>query len=151
MKRTTSLPFLAFILLLLSASVAFSEVPIRVRIIQASSVRPGADPAFVDRPLKDIYRELGTLFNFNSYRLLQDVNLNLTGNRSVDIIVHPGRSMEITLVGEYRNLVELRIRVKREGSSILVTHVRLSSGRTILIGGPRHGEGTIIFAISGRF
>jgi hypothetical protein len=151
LKRTTSLPFLVFILLLLSASVAFSEVPIRVRIIQASSVRPGADPAFVDRPLKDIYRELGTLFNFNSYRLLQDVNLNLTGNRSVDIIVHPGRSMEITLVGEYRNLVELRIRVKREGSSILVTHVRLSSGRTILIGGPRHGEGTIIFAISGRF
>ena len=59
--------------------------------------------------------------------------------------------MEITLVGEYRNLVELRIRVKREGSSILITHVRLASGRTILIGGPRHGEGTIIFAISGRF
>ena len=151
MKRTTSFPFVALILLLLSASAAFSEVPIRVRIIQASNVRSDLEPSFVDRSLKDIYRELGTLFSFSSYRLLQDINLNLTGNRSVDVIVHPGRSMEITLVGEYRNLVELRIRVKREGSSILITHVRLASGRTILIGGPRHGEDTIIFAISGRY
>jgi hypothetical protein len=151
LKRTTSLLSVALILFLLSASAAFSEAPIRVRIIQASSVRSGDDPLFVDRALRDIYRELGTLFSFNSYRLLQDINLNLTGNRSVDVIVHPGRSMEITLVGEFRNLVELRIRVKREGSSILITHVRLASGRTILIGGPRHGEGTIIFAVSGRF
>jgi hypothetical protein len=151
LKRTASLPFFALILFLLSASVAFSEVPIRVRAIQASNVRSAPDPLLVDRALKDIYRELGTLFSFNSYRLLQEINLNLTGNRSVEVIVHPGRSMEITLVGEYRNLVELRIKVKREGSSILITHVRLASGRTILIGGPRHGEGVIIFAISGRF
>ena len=151
MKRTASLPFFALILFLLSASVAFSEVPIRVRAIQASNVRSDLEPSIVDRSLKDIYRELGTLFSFSTYRLLQDINLNLTGNRSVDVIVHPGRSLEITLVGEYRNLVELRIRVKREGSSILITHVRLASGRTILIGGPRHGEDTIIFAISGRY
>jgi ABC-type phosphate/phosphonate transport system permease subunit len=61
LKKTTSLPFVALILFLLSASVAFSEVPIRIRIIQASNVRSGADPSFVDRALKDIYRELGTL------------------------------------------------------------------------------------------
>ena len=79
------------------------------------------------------------------------MNLRLAGNRPVDVIVHPGRSLEITLIGEHRNLIELRIRVKREGSSILITHVRLGSGRTILIGGPRHGEATLIFAISGRF
>ena len=131
--------------------MAFSEVQIRVRIIEASNVRSGVDPSFVDPALTDVYRELGSLFSFTSYRLLKDINLNLAGNRSVDVIVHPGRSVEITLVGEYKNLVELRIRVKREGSSILITHVRLASGRTILIGGPRHGEGTIIFAISARF
>jgi hypothetical protein len=79
------------------------------------------------------------------------MNLHLIDKQPVDIVVHPGRSFEVTLVNQYRNLVELRIRVKREGASILVTHVRLASGRTILIGGPRHGEGTLIFAISGRF
>lgn len=126
--------------------MAFAQVETRVRIVEASNVGILVDPA-----LTDVHSQLGSLFNFTSYRLLKDIHLSLVGNRPVDIFVHPGRSMEITLVGEYRNLVELRIRVKRDGLPILNTHVRLSRGRTILIGGPRHGEGTIIFAVSARF
>lgn len=101
--------------------------------------------------LRDVHGQLGSLFSFTSYRLLRDINLGLVGNRPVEVPVHPGRSIEVTLIGEYKNLVELRIRIKREGVSVLNTHVRLTSGRTILIGGPRHGEGTMIFAISARF
>ena len=126
--------------------MAFAQVQTRVRIIEASNVGILVDPA-----LTDVHSQLGSLFNFTSYRLLKDVQLSLVGSRPVDIFVHPGRSVEITLVGEYKNLVELRIKVKRDGVPILNTHVRLSLGRTILIGGPKHGEGTIIFAISARF
>ena len=131
--------------------MAFSEVQTRVRVIGAANVSNVRFRSPVDPSLLDIYGELRALFSFNSYRVLQDMNLHLIDKQPVDIIVHPGRSFEVTLVGEYKNLVELRIRVKKEGASILVTHVRLASGRTILIGGPRHGEGTLIFAISGRF
>ena len=123
----------------------------RVRVIGAANVANVRFRSPVDPSLLDIYGDLRSLFNFNSYRVLQDMNLHLIDKQPVDIVVHPGRSFEVTLVNQYRNLVELRIRVKREGASILVTHVRLASGRTILIGGPRHGEGTLIFAISGRF
>ena len=126
--------------------MAFAQVQTRVRIIEASNVGILVDPA-----LTDVHSQLGSLFNFTSYRLLKDIQLSLVGSRPVDIFVHPGRSVEITLVGEYKNLVELRIRVKRDGVPILNTHVRLSLGRTILIGGPKHGGGTIIFAISARF
>ncbi len=151
MRRKISLPVILLIFFLLPASVAFSEVQTRVRVIGASNVGTVGLRSPVDPSLFDVYRELKTLFSFNSYRLLQDINLNLSGNQPVEIIVHPGRSFEVTLIGEYRHLIELRIRVIREGSSILMTHVRLASGRTILIGGPRHGESTLIFAVSSRF
>ena len=150
LNRTSSFLIVTLIFSLFSASVALSEVQTRIRVIGASNTNIPV-PTPIDPYLRDIYRDLGALFSFNSYRLLQDMNLRLAGNRPVDVIVHPGRSLEITLIGEHRNLIELRIRVKREGSSILITHVRLGSGRTILIGGPRHGEATLIFAISGRF
>ena len=146
MKRIMTVLFLGLILSLLFASIAASQVQTRIRLIEASNVG-----LFVDPSLRDVHNELGSLFNFTSYRLLRDLNLSLSGNRPVELPVHRGRSMEVTLVGEYKNTVELRLKIKREGTPILNTQVRLSSGRTIIIGGPRHGEGVIIFAISARF
>jgi hypothetical protein len=46
---------------------------------------------------------------------------------------------------------EYQIRILRQGSEILNTKVRLSPGRTVLIGGPKHGQGSIILAVSARF
>lgn len=146
MRRISCLSVLVAVLVLWGALTASAEVQTRVRIIEASN-----QGALIDPVLVDVHGQLGSLFNFTSYRLLKEVNLSLAGTRPVDIPVHPGRSVEVTLVGEYKNLIELRIRVKRDGAPILNTHVRLSPQRTILIGGPRHGEGTIIFAISSRF
>ena len=147
MKRISALAILPLVLILFYASGASAGAQVRIRVIEASNIGSGVDPN-----LTGIHNQLGSLFNFNSYRLLRDVNLSLTGNRPVDLAAHPGRSLEVTLVGEYKNLIELRIRVKREGASILDTSVRLSSRRRVIfIGGPRHGEGALIFAISALF
>jgi hypothetical protein len=101
--------------------------------------------------LRDVYRELGSLFSFTSYRLLRDETLDLILNQPVTISAHPGRSMEVSLIGLRRDIAKLRIRVVREERDILNTEVRLLPGRTVLIGGPRHGEGVIIYAVSAHF
>ncbi len=146
MRRLSLFFISAVVLFLFSNSTALAQAQVRVRIIEASNAGAG-----VDSVLGDVHEELGSLFNFNSYRLLKEISLDLVGNRPIDVPVHPGRSVEVTLVGEYKRLIELRIKVKREGAAILNTNVRLAPGRTILIGGPRHGERTIIFAVSARF
>lgn len=146
MKRITCFSLLLSFLLVFEATMALAQVQTRVRIIQASNVGSSVDPS-----LRDVHNQLGSLFSFTSYRLLKDLNLSLIGNRPVEIPVHRERFVEITLVGEYRNTVELNIKIKREGATILNTQVRLSSGRIVLIGGPKHGEGVVIFALSARF
>ena len=148
MKRLFPFFISPIALCLFLSSTAFAEVQVRVRIIEASHAGTGVDPV-----LEDVHGELGSLFNFNSYRLLKEVRVNLVGNRTVDVTLHPGRSMEVTLVGEYKRLIELRIKMIREGATVLNTNVRLAPGRTILIGGPRKGRtpGTLIFAVSARF
>ncbi len=136
----------AFILFsFLSISAALAQVPVRLRVIQASNVGQNIDPS-----LNDVHKELGSLFSFTSYRLLREENLRLPPNQPVTITAHPGRFMEVTLVGLKRNAAKLRIRVIREGKDILDTQVRLSPGRTVLVGGPRHGEGVVIYAVSAR-
>ena len=140
-------PFGLWVLLLfLSAPLASADALARLRVIGASNAGSSIDPS-----LRDVHDQLGTLFSFTSYRLLRDQLLDLSLNRPVDIPVHPGRSIEVTLLGERRGVAEFRVRIKREGTDILNTQVRLSPGRTVLIGGPRHGEGVIILALSARF
>jgi len=147
MRRIAFLPVLFFILVLFSAGTVFGQVQTRIRAIEASNVGFGIDPS-----LRDVHRELGSLFSFTSYRLLRDETLNLLPNQTVLIQGHhPGRFMEVTLLGLRRNVATLRIRVIREGMVILNTEIRLFPGRTVLIGGPRRGEAVVIFAVSARF
>lgn len=147
MRRTATLTIFFSILFLFLASVAFSQVQTRFRVIRASNVGTGVDPS-----LKDVYEQLGSLFNFTSYRLLTDETLNLSPDRSASISAREGQIIiETTLAGMHRGVAELRIRVGREGRDILNTQVRLSPGRTVVIGGPKLREGVIIYAISANF
>jgi hypothetical protein len=147
MKRVVPLIIFSSILFLLFTSVALGQVQTRLRVIRASNV--GSN---VDASLRDVHKDLGSLFSFTSYRLLRDENLNLSPNQPVSISAREGRIIiEITLVGLHRSVSELKIRVTREGKDTLNTQIRLSPGRTVLIGGPKVRDGVIIYALSANF
>ncbi len=138
---------LVLILFSLLPSLTLAQVQTRARVILASNVGKAIDPS-----LRDLHDQLGSLFNFTSYRLLRDESLSLSLNQPVSISAREGRiTIEINLVRLQKGFSELRIRVVREEKEILNTQVRLSPGRTVLIGGPKLREGVIIYAISARF
>jgi hypothetical protein len=147
MKRVVAFVTFFSILFFFLTSVASGQVHTRLRVIRASNVGSDVDPS-----LRDVHRELGSLFSFTSYRLLRDQPLNLSLNQPVSISAREGKIIiETTLVGLNRGVAELRIRVIREGKEILNTQVRLSPGRTVLIGGPRVRDGVIIYALHANF
>ena len=147
MKRVAPLIIFFSILFLFFTSVALGQVQTRLRVIRASNVGSSVDPS-----LRDVHEELGSLFSFTSYRLLKDEPLSLSPNRPVSISAREGRIIiQITLVGLHGSVAELKIRVAREGKDILNTQIRLSPGRTVLIGGPKVRDGVIIYALSANF
>ncbi len=146
-KRTVLLLTVFFVISFFPLPTAFAQVQVRMRVILASNAGQEIDPA-----LRDVHKELGSLFSFTSYRLVRDENLNLSLNQPAKIIGRTGKAfLEATLVGLRRNMAELKLRVVREGTEILNTQIRLFSGRTVLVGGPRYGEGVVIYAIYGNF
>jgi hypothetical protein len=148
MKRS----FFPLILIVLFLSLFFSsadaQVQVRLRAIHASNSGSSVDPS-----LRDLHKELGSLFSFTSYRLMKDETLNLSLNQPVSISAREGRIvLEATLVGLHKNMPEIKLKVMREGTEILNTQVRLLPGRTILVGGPRHLRGgVVIYALHARF
>ncbi len=148
MKRPSCLLILIALFFSLFLSSAYAQVQVRLRAIHASN-----DGSSVDPSLRDLHKELGSLFSFTSYRLMKEETLNLSLNQPVSILAREGRIiLEATLVGMHKNMAEIRLRVVRDGAEILNTQVRLSPGRTILVGGPRHLRGgVVIYALHARF
>lgn len=140
--------FLLFLTLLFFAipTSTSAQIQTRLRVIEASNIGSSIDPS-----LKDLHDQLGSLFKYTSYRLLRDDRLSLSPNQPASIPMHEGRSIEITQVGLQPNMAELRVRIRRDGTDLLNTQVRLSPGRTVLIGGPKHREGVAILALSANF
>jgi hypothetical protein len=137
--------FVIFVLLLPSylGSVAFAQVQVRVRVMEASNVGSGFDPS-----LKDLHDQLGSLFSFSSYRLLKDETVSLSLDHPISLSIPSERSLELTLINQRRTLAEIRVKISRQGRELLTTLVRLAPGRSVSIGGPKRGEGTIITALS---
>jgi hypothetical protein len=144
MRRKASF-FVIFILLLspFFGDVAFAQVQIRVRVMEASNIGSGFDSS-----LRDLHDQLGSLFSFSSYRLLKDEKVSLSPNQSVLLSIPSERSLELTLINQYRVASEIKVKISRHGRDLLTTLVRLAPGRSVSIGGPKHGEGTIIVALS---
>ncbi len=142
-RKTLFFIILTLLFLPLFAPVALAQVQVRVRVMEASNVGSG-----IDSSLKDLHGQLGSLFNFSSYRLLKDENVNLSADRSVSLPLDPGRSLELTLIGLHKTLAEVRVKISREGREVLTTLVRLAPGRSVSIGGPKRGEASIIIALS---
>ncbi len=147
MKHISSYCTALLVLIFFSAATAHAQVQTRVRVIQASNT--GSSTA---NSLKDIHGQIGSLFNFSSYQLLKDETVTLSPNRPVEIPTHPGASLQLELTKKpKKDVAEIRVRIKREGSEILNTLLKLSPGKTVSIGGPKHGDGTIILNITARF
>jgi hypothetical protein len=144
MRRKASF-FVILILLLFPflGGVAFAQVQVRVRVMEASNAGSGFDSS-----LKDLHDQLGSLFSFSSYRLLKDEAVSLSLNHPVSLPIPPERSLELTLINEHRVTAEIRVKITRGGKELLTTLVRLAPGRSVSIGGPKRAESTIITALS---
>ena len=150
MRRIAFLLIIFFIFPFLFPSIASAQVQVKVRLraIHASDTGSGVDPS-----LKDLHKELGTLFSFTSYHLMKEEILNLSLNQPTSYSYREGKIiLEVALVGLHKGVAEVKIKVVREGSEVLNTQVRLFPGRTVLVGGPRHTRGgVVIYALYAQF
>jgi hypothetical protein len=146
MRRTFHIFLFILILFLLSPSLSHAQVQTRLRVFEASNVGTGTDS--LSRDMGDQFK---SLLSFSSYRLLKEETITLRPGQPAIIPLHAGRSMELMLTGQQRNVAEVRVKIKREQTDVLDTKVRLSPGRTVSIGGPKHGQGVIIISLSAQF
>ena len=131
------------VFLFLPVSLAYAQaVPIEVQVIQASREPSGA----VDPAIGQLVRELQRDFAYTNYRLLEVHKGQVSPQSPWRTVIAGGRDLSVALVKVDGGRVELHITTPRLNTRVSLTR----GGRPILLGGPSHGSGVIIMAISAR-
>lgn len=129
----------ALLLLLPAAARAQGEVRVTVHVIHASKA-----PGKVDPRLAQLEKQLAA-FAFRSYTLhrVQVLTLALGATGEVDL---PGaRKLLVTPKGrDAQGKLKVHLRIEK----VVDATYLIADGGTLIVGGPRHGEGTMILAVT---
>jgi len=118
---------------------AGSEVKVTVHVIHASKKKGKVDPR-----LKVLEKQLSA-FAFRSYQLHSVQTLRLAASKVGEVQLPEGRRLQITSVSRDAT-GKLKVRLQIEG--VVDATYLIDDGGTLIVGGPRHGDGTMILAVT---
>ena len=125
---------------------ATGKVDVSVRTVLASQGSP-----FIDPELSGLVEELRSLFRYSSYRLLSKDRLSLN-TRETGMVSLPGqRVLKVTPTSVQGKRVELQLVILKKDKQIFETVVQLLKNGSIIVGGPKHQDGSLLFNISASF
>ncbi|HET8759962.1 MAG TPA: hypothetical protein VFN94_02775 [Nitrospiria bacterium] len=128
-----------------TAAAADAPVTVTVQVIQASNQGSAVDPA-----LAKIRSQLSSL-KFSSYRLLETRPVTTALGAKHTLALPGGRTLDLYPYGISGGSLELLVTIMDGSKRMLDTTVRLPRNGTIVVGGPAHGDGVLIVALSGTF
>ncbi len=142
--RKCLLATVVFLALVLMTSLPAHGASARLgwRIIRASHKSTRVDPR-----LKDIYRDLGAVFNYSSFELLNQNQISLRPNQPVSVSLPGNKTCVIKVTQITKQRVHVQIQIIKNNRSVFGTAARLMNGRTLIIGGPSGGGKALIFAL----
>src|SRR5206468_1496837 len=137
--------------LVAASAEAQQVVRFGTRIVLASDTPPTDTPSRAPEPpderLEAFLPKLRQLFRYNHYTSLEryrgEVKVGATQRWPV-----PGdRRLEITPQGVRKDTVTFNVRLIRGSVAEVATSIQAQSGNPAVIGGPRHGAGTLIILL----
>jgi hypothetical protein len=129
-----------------NAAYASGKVDVSVRTVLASQGSP-----FIDPELAGLAEELRSLFRYSSYRLLSKDLLSLETQETGMVSLPGKRILKVTPTSVQGKRVELQLVILKKEKQIFETVVQLLKNGSIIVGGPKHRDGSLLFNISASF
>lgn len=123
-------------------AAAKDNVEVVVKTIQASS-----ESGYLDPRLSPLIEELQSVFRYSSYRLLSEDAMTLRKGQIGRVGLPGSRVLRITPKGLANGRIALKLQISKGGKQIFQTQVQLLNRGSIIVGGPQHGAGTLLFRI----
>ena len=142
---------LALLLALAAVADAQSVVRFGTRIVLATDGPPpettskAPDPP--DERLETVLPKLRQLFRYNNYTSLERYRAEVPVGTTQRWAVPGDRKLEVTPQNVKGGAVSFNVRLARGSVTELSTNIQAQSGNPAVIGGPKHGSGTLIIIL----
>lgn len=128
-------------------AAASAQIKIEITTILASQ----ETPATVDPGITPFVKELRSVFRYESYRSLgtdqMALELNQTGTAGL-----PGdRVLKVTPLKIQGDRLEMSLEIYKKNNQIFDTLVKLRNRSDIIVGGPKHQGGYLLFRLYNNF
>lgn len=105
----------------------------------------------IDDRLKGDIRELQSMFNYTSYRLLGQEQLDLEVGQSGTVNLPGDRRLKITPHKIRGSRADLSLQMMRKRHTEFETQVQILNRGSLFVGGPKYLNGNLIFKISSAY
>jgi hypothetical protein len=133
---------LVWVMLWAHPVTAADTIEVVVKTIQASG-----NSRYTDPRLSSVIEELQSVFRYSSYRLLSENTMTLKRGQTGEVTLPGGRVLSVTPKGTSNGRIALGLRIAKAKKEIFQTRVQLLNRGNIIVGGPKHGTGTLLFRI----
>ncbi len=144
-KRNITVCLFGLFLMLLPPVFANDKISTTVKVIHASTASSHVDPQ-----LKDISKELDSVFKYTSYRLLNQKQMALGFNEKGQVTLPGNRTLVVSPSDMAKKRIRYQINILKKNKSIFKTQVLLKNNNSITIGGPQYKKGVLLFNITGQ-
>jgi len=140
--------FLAAPLIVFFANTASAQNNIYVMV---QTVLASQDTEYVDPQLRSLIGELQTVLRYSSYRLLDQQKLKLKLGETGVVSLPDKRTMKITPLNMKKKRVTLKLLILKNKKQVFQTEIQLLNQNNLVVGGPKHKNGYLLFNIKGSF
>ena len=122
----------------------------RINIV-VKTVLASQDSTFVDPRISALTQKLQSVFRYSSYRLLSEDSLDLGMGETGTVSLPGKRELKITPARIIGDRTELRLSIFKERRQIIQSVIQILNHGSIIVGGPEHKGGYLLFDISSSF
>jgi hypothetical protein len=116
--------------------------------ISVETILAGRGDKQIDAKLKRDIRELQSMFNYTSYRLMGREQLSLAVGQTGTVNLPGNRLLKITPHKIRGNRADISLQMLHKRRTEFQTQVQILNRGSLFVGGPRYLNGNLIFKIS---
>jgi len=126
--------------------LAGSVIDIKIKTILASQEPGGVDPS-----LRDLTKELQSVFRYASYRVLGQNSLRLKLNESGSVALPGDHVLQITPQAVSDGRATLKLNITSRKRQLFQSVIKLRNNSSLTVGGPKYQGGFLLFNIYNSF
>ena len=127
---------------------AQTTIHVNINTILASHGEQAAGiKAFAD----GVLNELQSVFKYASYKEIDKSRMDLTQGQTKEAALPGKRFLKVTSNGVQNNRAKLMLQLLKNNKRLFQTAIELQNNGSLIVGGPVHKDGVLLFKVSSTF